>query len=112
MYSHSSRCWEKLKGLARLLPRTVLVPEARMAFCLALRRQGIPHSSFLSLLFADLWGPCLDPHCLLEGPIYFAAGLGDVCLCVLLSLDRCTPVPLHVRGAWEQQLLGHLGKWM
>lgn len=35
MYSHSSRCWEELKGLARLLPHTVLVPEACMAFCLA-----------------------------------------------------------------------------
>lgn len=83
-----------------------------MAFCLALEKARYSTLTFLSLLFADIWGPCLDPHCLLEESRQFTTGLGDVCLCVLLCLDCCTPVPLHVWGAWGQQLLGHFGKCM
>lgn len=82
-----------------------------LAFGPVLDKAVIPHSPFLPLVLADLWGPCLDPRCRLKGLRLHAAGLGDVCLCVLLCHDRHPPVPLHVWGARGQQLLGHFGKW-
>lgn len=82
-----------------------------LAFDPVLGKAVILHSPFLPLVLADLWGPCLDPHRRLQGLISHSAGLGDVCLCVLLCHDRNPPVPLHVWGTRGQQLLGHFGKW-
>ncbi|KAI1240429.1 hypothetical protein IHE44_0008851 [Lamprotornis superbus] len=87
------------------------VPEAYMAFGSALDKSVDPTLTLPpSLIFADLWGPCVDPGGILEDPRLHAAGLGDVCLRVLFRHVHLPPVPLLLRGSWRwQQLLGHLG---
>lgn len=62
---------------------------------------------------ADLWGPCVDPGGILEDPRLHAAGLGDVCLRVLLRHVHLPPVSLLLWGSRRrQQLLGHLGTYL
>lgn len=70
----------------------------RCAWVLALLlvSQFIPCLLSLPLSLADLWGPCLDPGGILEGPVTYAARLGDVCVCVLLHHVHHPPVSLHL----------------